>query len=206
VKNKEIRDLVLSRLQTVHGDIPVDDWFNYSIRDDGTLAIVSIDKEPASLELLNKVTELTSSLRLVVHDVLPDEIRIWPAELGGQSRLGRRRDRLKDSTLRSYHARAERRLDDLLRRAPPTPAGRALRAQTKRWRAGFFVFLQDRSVPATNNAGERALRPSVVALMELAILTFRGVTGGARGLRLPFRGEDVLYLSFRGEDDRCGGN
>jgi transposase len=77
-------------------------------------------------------------------------------------RIGRRRDRLKDSTLRSYHARAERRLDDLIRREPPTPAGQALRAQTKRWRAGFFVFLQDRSVPATNNAGERALRPSVV--------------------------------------------
>ena len=59
-------------------------------------------------------------------------------------RIGRRRDRLKDSTLRSYHAQAERRLDDLLRREPPTPAGQALRAQTKRWRAGFFVFLQDR--------------------------------------------------------------
>jgi transposase len=86
-------------------------------------------------------------------------------------RIGRRRDRLKDGTLSSYHARAERRLDDLLRRAPPTPAGRALRAQTKRWRAGFFVFLQDRAVPATNNAGERALRPSVV---------FRKVTHGFR--------------------------
>jgi transposase len=77
-------------------------------------------------------------------------------------RIGRRRDRLKDSTLKSYHAQAERRLDDLLRRAPPTPAGQALRAQTKRWRVGFFVFLQDRAVPATNNASERALRPSVV--------------------------------------------
>lgn len=77
-------------------------------------------------------------------------------------RIGRRRDRLKDSTLKSYHAQAERRLDDLMRREPPSPAGRALLTQTKRWRAGFFVFLEDRSVPATNNAGERALRPSVV--------------------------------------------
>lgn len=49
-----------------------------------------------------------------------------------------------------------------MRRKPPNPAGQALLAQTKRWRAGFFVFLEDRSVPATNNASERALRPSVV--------------------------------------------
>jgi transposase len=77
-------------------------------------------------------------------------------------RIGRRRDRLKDSTLESYHAQAERRLDALVRRKPPNPAGQALLAQTRRWRAGFFVFLEDRSVPATNNASERALRPSVV--------------------------------------------
>jgi transposase len=68
-------------------------------------------------------------------------------------RIGWRRDRLKDGTLRGYHARAERRLDDLVRRAPPpTPAGRALLAQTKRRRAGFFVFLHDRAVPATKVA------------------------------------------------------
>lgn len=41
----------------------------------------------------------------------------------------------------------------------------------KAWRTKFFVFLQDRRVPATNNISEREIRPSVI---------FRKVTGGFR--------------------------
>lgn len=54
-----------------------------------------------------------------------------------------------------------------------TPAGAELRRQTLRWRHQFFVFLTDLEVPATNNAAERALRPSAI---------FRKVTGGYRSL------------------------
>jgi transposase len=86
-------------------------------------------------------------------------------------RVGRRRAELRATTLRAYRAEADRRLDRLLRVPAPTPAGRALQAQAKAWRGSYFVFLEDRAVPATNNVSERALRPSVV---------FRKVTHGFR--------------------------
>lgn len=85
--------------------------------------------------------------------------------------LGRRRGQLKDTTLRQYHARAERRLDALVARPTTHPAGRHLQTAVKAWRTKFFVFLEDPDVPATNNICEREIRPSVV---------FRKVTGGFR--------------------------
>lgn len=85
--------------------------------------------------------------------------------------IGRRRDSLKDTTLRHYHACAERRLDALVALPPAHHAGRDLQAAVKAWRTKFFVFLQDREVPPTNNVSEREIRPSVV---------FRKVTGGFR--------------------------
>ena len=86
-------------------------------------------------------------------------------------RIGRRRDTLKDTTLRHYHARAERRLDALVVMPAAHPAGRDLQTAVKAWRSKFFVFLEDRGVPATNNISEREIRPSVV---------FRKVTNGFR--------------------------
>ena len=77
--------------------------------------------------------------------------------------IGRRRDALKDSILAQYHGDLERRLDRLLAAAvPDKPAARRL----------FRAMRRDRDdVPYTNNACERALRPSVI---------FRKVTGGFR--------------------------
>ncbi|MGE5770084.1 MAG: IS66 family transposase, partial [Betaproteobacteria bacterium] len=86
-------------------------------------------------------------------------------------RIGRRRDALRATTLRHYHARAERRLDALVTLPAAHPAGRELQTAVKAWRSKFFVFLDDPDVPATNNACEREIRPSVV---------FRKVTGGFR--------------------------
>ncbi len=86
-------------------------------------------------------------------------------------RIGRRRDTLKDTTLRHYHACAERRLDALVALPPAHHAGRDLQTAVKAWRTKFFVFLQDREVPSTNNVSEREIRSSVI---------FRKVTGGFR--------------------------
>ncbi len=77
-------------------------------------------------------------------------------------RIGRRRDELRDTTLAQYHAKVERRLDDLLAIPPTGSAGRELQAQVKAWRGKYFLFLTDRRVPATNNGSEREIRPSVV--------------------------------------------
>ena len=78
---------------------------------------------------------------------------------------------LRPTTLRAYHARAERRLDALVTIPAAHPTGCELQTAVKAWRTKFFVFLEDRDVPATNNACEREIRPSVV---------FRKVTGGFR--------------------------
>jgi transposase len=93
--------------------------------------------------------------------------------LCGAIAIGRRRASLKDSTLAQYRAKAERRLDRLLAMPAVTPAGAELQRQTKRWRSQFFTFMTARDVPPTNNAAERALRPSVI---------FRKVTNGFRSI------------------------
>ncbi len=86
--------------------------------------------------------------------------------------IGRRRDTLKDSTLAQYHADLKRRLDRLLAGATPAhPAARRLFRAMRRDRDDLFRFVTHRDVPYTNNACERALRPSVI---------FRKVTGGFR--------------------------
>ena len=86
-------------------------------------------------------------------------------------RVGKRRESLKDSTLKSYAAKADRRLDTLLTMPVAHPAGKTLQRQIKAWRTKFFVFLEDRRVPPTNNISEREIRPSVI---------FRKVTNGFR--------------------------
>lgn len=86
--------------------------------------------------------------------------------------IGKRRAALKDSTLARYHAGLERQLDRLLSGPmPERPAARRLFRAMRRDRDDLFRFVTRRDVPYTNNACERALRPSVI---------FRKVTGGFR--------------------------
>jgi transposase len=86
--------------------------------------------------------------------------------------VGKRRETLKDSTLARYHAALERRLDRLLAGVmPDQPASRRLFRAMRRHRDDLLRFVRRRDVPYTNNACERALRPSVI---------FRKVTGGFR--------------------------
>jgi len=86
--------------------------------------------------------------------------------------IGKRRAALKDSTLAQYHAGLERQLDRLLSGPmPERPAARRLFRAMRRDRDDLFRFVTRRDVPYTNNACERALRPSVI---------FRKVTGGFR--------------------------
>ena len=77
--------------------------------------------------------------------------------------IGKRRDTLKDLTLAQYHADLDRRLTRLLSGPTPAhkPARRLFRAM-RRHRDDLFLFVTRRDVPYTNNACERALRPSVI--------------------------------------------
>ncbi len=77
--------------------------------------------------------------------------------------IGKRRDTLKDSTLAQYCAELDRRLDKLLSGPEPIhDAARRLFRAMRRDRADLFRFVTRRDVPYTNNACERALRPSVI--------------------------------------------
>ena len=85
--------------------------------------------------------------------------------------IGRRRDKLRDTTLGQYRADLDRRLDRVLVLPRCGAAAERLRRRIARDREHLFVFVTDRAVPATNNVSERALRPSVI---------FRKVTNGFR--------------------------
>ena len=85
--------------------------------------------------------------------------------------IGRRRDALKDTTLKQYLADLDRRLDRIMAAVPLGEPGRKLRKRIAANRAHLFVFITNRDVPYTNNVSERHLRPSVI---------FRKVTNGFR--------------------------
>ena len=85
--------------------------------------------------------------------------------------IGRRRDRLLNTTLVQYRADLDRRLDRALALPRRGQAAERLRRRIARDREHLFVFVTDRDVSATNNISERALRPSVI---------FRKVTNGFR--------------------------
>ena len=85
--------------------------------------------------------------------------------------IGRRREALKDATLKQYHADLDRRLDRIMAAVPIGEPGRKLRKRIAANRAHLFVFVTNRDVPYTNNISERHLRPSVI---------FRKVTNGFR--------------------------
>lgn len=85
--------------------------------------------------------------------------------------IGRRRDRLTDSTLKSYEADLDRRLDRLMALVPRHSAGTKLQTMIRKTRRHLFVFVQNRALSATNNESERALRPCAV---------YRKITNGFR--------------------------
>ena len=85
--------------------------------------------------------------------------------------IGRRRDTLKDTTLKQYLADLQRRLNRIMVAVPIGEPGRKLRKRIAANRPHLFVFITNRDVPYTNNVSERHLRPSVI---------FRKVTNGFR--------------------------
>src|ERR1700736_5925731 len=86
--------------------------------------------------------------------------------------VGRRRPDLADSTIGTHRRRLDRELDRLLDLKPTDVEGSHLRATiVVTARDKLLVFLTRRDVEATNNASERALRPSVI---------FRRLTNGFR--------------------------
>jgi transposase len=85
--------------------------------------------------------------------------------------IGRRREVLKDATLKQYLYDLDRRLDRIMAAVPIGEPGRKLHKRMLANRVHLFVFMSNRAVPCTNNVSDRHLRPSVI---------FRKVTNGFR--------------------------
>jgi len=76
--------------------------------------------------------------------------------------LHHQRDQLPDPHFQVQVARIERLCDRLLERQVLQPAAAKLQRRYRKHRQALFVFLYRTDVPPTNNASERALRPSVI--------------------------------------------
>ncbi|WOD36971.1 IS66 family transposase [Nodosilinea sp. E11] len=85
--------------------------------------------------------------------------------------VNRRRHQLAESTLQQYRSRLRGSLREILNLKPKSPEGQQLLKRYLKIREHLLLFLDDETVPPTNNASEQALRWSVV---------FRKVTHGFR--------------------------
>jgi transposase len=85
--------------------------------------------------------------------------------------IHQRRDTLATSTLYQYRGDLQRRVDRCLASQPTNPHGRRLQKRYAKIRDHLFLFLDDASIPPTNNSSEQAIRMSTV---------FRKVTNGFR--------------------------
>jgi transposase len=85
--------------------------------------------------------------------------------------IHKRRDTLTASTLYQYRCDLQRRITRCLALQPPNPHGRRLQKRYAKIQDHLFLFLDDVTIPPTNNASEQAIRMSTV---------FRKVTNGFR--------------------------
>lgn len=85
--------------------------------------------------------------------------------------VNRRRQTLAASTLQQYRSRLRGSLREILTLKPKSPEGQRLLKRYLKIREHLLLFLDDETVPPTNNSSEQALRWSVV---------FRKVTHGFR--------------------------
>ena len=83
----------------------------------------------------------------------------------------RRWEQLAESTRYQYRCRLYRELDQALALSPTQADGIRLQKRYRDIREHLFLFLEDTSIPPTNNGSEQALRMSVI---------FRKVTNGFR--------------------------
>jgi len=85
--------------------------------------------------------------------------------------LRRRWSDLAQSTRYQYRGRLYRDLDNILASLPNQEDGLRLQKRYRELRENLFLFLDDPTIPPTNNSSEQALRWSVI---------FRKVTNGFR--------------------------
>ncbi|MEG4067383.1 transposase [Microcoleus sp. Pol11C2] len=85
--------------------------------------------------------------------------------------IHRRRERIDDTRLNRYRKNLQERLTGILNLAPHHRDGIRLRKRYGGLIDNLFLFLEDATIPPTNNSSEQAIRMSVI---------FRRVTNGFR--------------------------
>ena len=85
--------------------------------------------------------------------------------------IHRRRSKIDDTRLNRYRENLQERLTKLLDLVPHHPDGLRLRKRYGGLSDNLFLFLEDATIPPTNNSSEQAIRMSVI---------FRRVTNGFR--------------------------
>jgi transposase len=85
--------------------------------------------------------------------------------------IHKRRDTLAASTLYQYRCDLQQRVHRYLALQPTNPHGRRLQKRYAKIQENLFLFLEDATIPPTNNSSEQAIRMSTV---------FRKVTNGFR--------------------------
>jgi transposase len=76
--------------------------------------------------------------------------------------IHKRRQHLKESTLYQYRCDLKRRLTECLSLTPTQKDGIRLQKRYKKLKDNLFLFLEDATIPPTNNGSERAFRMSKV--------------------------------------------
>jgi transposase len=85
--------------------------------------------------------------------------------------IHKRRTKLKENTLYQYRCDLKHRLAECLDIEPTHKDGIRLKKRYNKIQDNLFLFLEDASVPPTNNSSEQAIRMSTI---------FRKVTNGFR--------------------------
>ncbi|MEX2368059.1 MAG: PilN domain-containing protein, partial [Balneolaceae bacterium] len=75
VKRKNLQELIENKLESVYGGMPPADYYNSYVREDGSLVIASIDREPPVISLLNHVDAMASG-KVYIQNLLPDEVAL----------------------------------------------------------------------------------------------------------------------------------
>ncbi|MDR9415632.1 MAG: hypothetical protein RI564_05055 [Gracilimonas sp.] len=74
-KKKDLQVIVDDRLESMHGVSKSEDYYSYTVREDGALLLTSIDNEPDLLSLVNRGLELYRG-KLFINQILPDEVAL----------------------------------------------------------------------------------------------------------------------------------
>ena len=72
IKKKDLKIIVDDRLEALYGSPKGADYYSSTIRDDGSLLLVSIDDDPQVLQLIHKAESIYSG-KVTINEVLPDE-------------------------------------------------------------------------------------------------------------------------------------